>query len=211
MGKRFYFVRHGTTEGNEKDQFQLPTISLSEAGRSQADFVAKRFKTIPIQTVISSTMTRALETAHAIARETGVPLVENELFEEIKRPSLVRGRSKQDPEVHSIMKLVKENFGNPNWRHSDEENFFLLRDRAKQCLDLLLALPEDNVAIVTHGNILIMMLAILAFKDGVKPEDFHGLLSVLATSNTGITTIKYDELGWYILTWNDHAHLGEVK
>lgn len=88
---KIYFVRHNATEGTENNQFQLPTISLSEKGFKQADFIAKRLKdeNIPIDIVFASPMTRASQTANTIAKEIGHEVLENELFEEVKRPSFV--------------------------------------------------------------------------------------------------------------------------
>lgn len=206
-----YFVRHGTTDGNDANQFQLPTIELSEKGASEAQFMAKRFESIPIDVVLSSSMTRAAQTAHIIGKHINHPVVENPIFEEIKRPSFVRGKSKDDPEVKVVMKEVKKHFTNPAWRHSDEENYFLLKERAEKALEFVLASGKERVLVVTHGEILKMMLAIVIFGDELTPEIFERIKFVFATFNTAITKIEHNEMGWYILAWNDHAHLGEIR
>lgn len=206
-----YFVRHGTTEGNDSNQFQLPTIDLSEKGVTEAKFIAKRFESISIDRIFTSSMRRAYQTAQIIGEHIGHSIVENDLFEEIKRPSDVRGKSKGDPEVKAIMKEVKKHFTDPSWRHSDEENYFLLKERAEKALQFLLSRTEKRVLVVTHGEILKMMLSVVIFGDSLTPESFEHIRSVFGTFNTGITKIEHNELGWYILAWNDHAHLGEVR
>lgn len=212
-----YFVRHGVTAGNEANQFQQPTIPLSEKGIEQAEFLAKRFESISIDVVLASSMERARQTAKIINEVLGVPFHENALFEEIKRPSEVRGRDKKDPEVKEIMKQVKANFTNPDWRYSDEENFFLARDRAQKALDEAISRPEANVLIVTHGEILRMMLSVLTFKDKLTPDIYEAMKDTFVPFNTGITKVNYDpslgynDSGWYVHTWNDHAHLGTVN
>ena len=100
--KTIYFVRHGSTDGNETDAYQLHTLPLSEKGVAQAAFVAERFKTIPVDVIISSDMTRAAQTADRIARAVGRTVVHSEFFHEILRPSAVRGQLKANPEVMSI-------------------------------------------------------------------------------------------------------------
>ena len=208
-----YFVRHGVTEGNDNNQFQLPTISLSEKGISQAGFIAQRLKDddIPIDVVFTSPMTRASQTANIIANKIGHKVIKNELFEEIKRPSAVRGRSKEDQEVEQIMKDVKKYFTDPNWKHSDEENYFLARDRAKKALDFLLARKEENILVITHGEILKMMLSVIIHGEDLTPEIYEKIKFVFAIFNTGISKFEFNALGWYIRAWNDHSHLGEVK
>ncbi len=209
-----YFVRHGSTDGNESGQFQLPTIELSQKGKKQAELIAKRFENIPVDLIFTSPMTRALQTAQTIAERTGHIVIEDPVFEEIKRPSAVRGRSKSDPDVKAIMKTIKDTFTDSNNRHSDEEDYFQITDRAKKIMGLLSKREEQNILVVTHGEILKMFLALVIFGDKLTPDIFDEVKRTFVPHNTGITHIQYDhsfglhESGWYVLGWNNHAHLG---
>ena len=212
-----YFVRHGITGGNESNQYQLPTIKLSEQGVNQAQFVAKRFKSIPLEVIFTSPMTRASQTARIIADSIGRKVIESALFEEIKRPSIVRGRSKDDPEVKSVMKVIKETFSDRDKRHSDEEDYFQLKDRAEEAMKFLSERKEKEILVVTHGEILRMILASVIFSKELTPEIFDQVRRTFIPHNTGITVIQYDlsfeyhKSGWYVLSWNDYAHLGTVQ
>src|SRR3989338_6675604 len=212
-----YFVRHGITGGNESNQYQLPTIELSEQGINQAQFVAKRFKTIPVELIFASPMTRASQTASIIADSIGLKVMESSLFEEIKRPSIVCGRSKNEPDVKSVMKIVKETFADPDKRHSDEEDYFQLKDRAEEVLKFLSERNENEILVVTHGEILRMILSLVIFGKELTPEIFDQVRRTFIPHNTGITVIQYDlsfefhKSGWYVLSWNDYAHLGNVR
>jgi len=210
--KKIYFVRHGVTEGNDSNQFQLHTIPLSEKGVRQANLIAERLidDKIMIDVVIASSMTRASQTAGIIAKKRGLKVIESKLYEEIKRPSIVRGKSKADKEVKAIMVEIKANFANPNWKHSDEENYFLLRERAENALKFILDREEENILIVTHGSFLKMMLGVIVFNDKITPEIFKRMDYMFGTSNTGISLVEYNDLGWYVKTWNDYTHLGEA-
>lgn len=210
---KIYFIRHGVTDGNVGNQFQVHTTPLSEKGVIQANFIAERLKNenIPIDIVFTSSMTRASQTAKIIGEKIGHNVIEEDLFEEIKRPSLVRGKSKDDPEVKSIIKDIQNHFNDPNWRHSDEENFFLARDRAKKALDFILNRKEQNILIVTHGDILKMMLALAVHGENLTPEIFENIKMVFAIFNTAISKFEFNDMGWYIRAWNDHAHLGEIE
>jgi len=212
-----YFVRHGVTEGNETNQFQLPTIELSGKGVAQAKFMARRFDSIPVDAIFSSPMTRAAQTAKFIAERTGHTVIENELFGEILRPSVVRGKSKNDPAIQEVVKSIKINFTNPDTRHSDEENYFDAKARAEKILAFLATRTEENILVVTHGEILRMILSVVAFGSDVTPEIYDRFKRTFIPFNTGISKIQYDlsfglnPTGWYVLAWNDHAHLGEVE
>ncbi len=212
-----YFVRHGSTNGNEAGEYQLPVVELSEKGVKQAQFMAKRFESIPVDVVFASSMTRAAQTARIIAERTGHTVTENPLFEEIKRPSVVRGRNREDAEVKSIMRIVKDTFADPHKRHSDEEDYFQLKQRAEEAMAFLSGRKEQNILVVTHGEFLKMVLALVIFGDKITPEAYDHIRRTFVPHNTGITLIQYDlsfglhDSGWYVLGWNDHAHLGEVK
>jgi broad specificity phosphatase PhoE len=65
--KTVYFVRHGSTDGNEQGAYQHVHTPLSELGRRQAACVARRFERIPVDIVITSDMARAVETGRCIA------------------------------------------------------------------------------------------------------------------------------------------------
>jgi broad specificity phosphatase PhoE len=85
--KTVYFVRHGSTEGNEQGAYQHAPTPLSELGRRQAAFVARRFERIPVDIVIASDMERAAETGRCIAERNRFPLVVEPLFHEILHPT----------------------------------------------------------------------------------------------------------------------------
>lgn len=63
-------VRHGQTGWNKKKRLQGSTdIPLSKEGLLQAENVAGKLQTIPIDTIFSSTLKRATQTATIIAKK----------------------------------------------------------------------------------------------------------------------------------------------
>jgi len=65
-------IRHGETQWNVEERFQGHGDSpLTSAGRDQARALARRMKDIHFDSLISSDLGRALETASIIAEETG--------------------------------------------------------------------------------------------------------------------------------------------
>lgn len=208
--KKIYFVRHGATGGNEKDEFQLPTIPLSDMGLKQAKFVAKRFKTIPVDIIIASDMQRASQTANIISKVLDKKVTHLSLFQEILRPSFVRGKKKDEPEVIRVMEEVKTNFDNKEWHHSDEENFFDLKSRALKCLEYLQSLHEENILVVTHGQFLNMLIGVMGLGDTMTAKQFKLLQQFFIAKNTGITIVEEYKGKFFLLTWNDYTHLGDT-
>jgi broad specificity phosphatase PhoE len=67
-------TRHGHTDRSEPEQYlgQHVEAALSERGRASAARLAERLADVKIDRIVSSPMTRAVETAHIVARGRGV-------------------------------------------------------------------------------------------------------------------------------------------
>lgn len=75
-------IRHGETAGNRNRIIQVPETPLSQDGLEQAARLGERLANEPIAEIWSSHLPRAHQTAHAIVRTTGAPLVIHEELEE---------------------------------------------------------------------------------------------------------------------------------
>ena len=84
--KTVYFIRHGESEGIANLRYQPSEAPLTERGREQARLIAERCTRLQIDTIISSTMTRAQETAAIIAARTGLPVESSDFFRERRLP-----------------------------------------------------------------------------------------------------------------------------
>jgi broad specificity phosphatase PhoE len=208
--KKIYFVRHGQSEGNSGPIRQTKETPLTELGRKQAEFVAKRCATIRAEKIISSTMVRARQTAECILSETKLPIEYSDLFVERRRSSKELGKPKDDLDALEAEKIIKENFAVPGFRYLDEENFDDLKQRAKEALLFIAQQPENEIIVVLHGFFLRVILAYALFGDGLSGEEMQRFIRGLEMQNTGITVFEYDENKnkWLLWIWNDHAHLG---
>jgi probable phosphoglycerate mutase len=211
--KRFYFVRHGQTIDNINNIYQSASDPLTEKGVEQASLVAARFVSIPADIIIASDYVRARQTAEAIAGATGLPLRESAFFEEIRRPSDIIGREKQELEPKRIMDEIIENEPNADWHHLDEENLFEALARARKAIEYLCGLPEEKIIVVSHGMFIKMMLAAMAVKDDADAVKYYRMMRYfMIIDNTGITIAEYGnfvyDVPFRLRIWNDHAHLG---
>jgi 2,3-bisphosphoglycerate-dependent phosphoglycerate mutase len=205
---KVYFVRHGeSTLGEQKHQ--LPDSPLSEVGIKQAADIAQRFTNIPIDLILASSYTRALQTARAIEKIKGVPLIKSDLLIERKMPSLFHGKPAHDPEIVPIHQEIREHFYDPSYHYADEENFADLISRTKGAIDLVQSQQKEEIAVVTHGYFLTVMIFHILFGDNVDPQAFQLFRNHTENSNTGLTVCEVKGGNWKLLTWNDIAHLGE--
>ena len=84
MTTTLYLVRHAEAEGNWRRTFQGHSNSdVSEKGYRQLEYLARRFAEIPLDAVYSSPLKRAYETARAIDRAAGLPIVTDDDLMEI--------------------------------------------------------------------------------------------------------------------------------
>jgi len=210
--KTVYLVRHGETVSNAKEVFQEQSISLSEKGMRQADILATRLSKLPVDAIISSDLPRARQTAEKIGTVLHKEPLFVPFFRERKEPTSLQGKSYADPAVKKLRELRDEHIEDASWRYEDEETFFEVRQRAEQCLSLLLKQPEHCIVAVTHGAFMRFLLGIAIFDDAFTPDMWQKMRFGFMTSNTGITVLKHEAKqwtsGWSVLVWNDHAHLG---
>ncbi len=206
-----YLVRHGESKGNVDKLHEGHDEGLTGEGSRQAHAVAKRFDKIRVDYILSSTLIRARQTAEIINRRVKKPIEHTELLSEVKRPSELAGREEDDPQAQRIWKLLQENYHDETYRYSDEETFEDFKWRVTEFLSYSLTLNRDNILCVTHGITLRMIVSLTLFGENLNSYEFEKIASHLSTINTGITicTFEEEEAKWKLLTWNDHAHLGE--
>lgn len=72
-----YFFRHGETEWNrlELGMGGKQDIPLNDTGRQQARELASKLKKLPIQLIVTSPLSRALETAQIASSDMHVSIV----------------------------------------------------------------------------------------------------------------------------------------
>jgi broad specificity phosphatase PhoE len=148
-------VRHGESDGNAGVWFDAPEPHLTERGRRQARLAAERARSEPYDVLYSSCMSRALETACALAEATGleprvwVPLAEHRTLPEF------RGLSRSTLEARYPRLLLPEECREEGWWHHGVEDDDALSERAARVAADLRAHHEEaqhQVLVVTHGG-----------------------------------------------------------
>jgi len=215
--KTIYLVRHGESEGNLSYIFQTKDSPLTEKGREQAEFIAERIAKLPAEVIIASPLARTKATAEIIAARVGKPVEYSDLLIERRIMSELWGRPIDDPQIANIRQALFR-FGEPNLRHSDEENFEDLKARVDATLLYLQQRPENHILVIGHGLFTRILVARVLMGEKLTGAECLQILKVLRTRNTGLSVLHYKEnvgtgsegpeSDWQLLVWNDHAHLG---
>jgi 2,3-bisphosphoglycerate-dependent phosphoglycerate mutase len=212
MAKKIYLVRHGETNSNVSRAWQDPDEHLNDNGLAQAELVATRLRHLKVDRIITSTMPRALQTTEKIVSTMGLSYDTSDLLREIKVPtSLIAAPFTEEagtPQQQFISQRLAY-ASDATWHFEDEENPTEFLFRVKSALKFLTEQNEDSLLVVTHGGFLRCVLGYIITEGNCDATDVYRFFRTIKTTNTGITVLQYDEKGWVLRVFNDHAHFAE--
>ena len=149
---KLYVVRHGQSEWNALRKVCGATDApLTELGRQQAAetaaLVAEMTKNEPLDLIIASPLSRALDTGRAIQRACGdVPLIIDDRIREINFGDN-EGRSIKDPDFQAEKRIFPR-------RHPNGESMMLFTHRIYSFLDdIKEKYPDKTVLLACHNGI----------------------------------------------------------
>ncbi|MCL5008506.1 MAG: histidine phosphatase family protein [Candidatus Marsarchaeota archaeon] len=205
---KMLLVRHGETVLNARGRHQYPDTKLSKLGIKQAELLGLRLSSVRPDIIICSRLPRAVQTAKIISKATKSRIVYSNILYEFKRPSMLHGKPYNSPFSERIKASIIESVSDPEYHYSDEENYTELRKRAAKALSLLMRRKEKYVLVVTHGNMIGMMLSVMLIGMDVPITLSVSLARKFYISNTGITECEVGNDGKIsLVTVNDFTHL----
>jgi len=158
-GVILHLVRHGETDHNSGGlTLGRADVPLNETGRAQAAALGARFADYPVGVIYTSPLSRAQDTARAVAGERDIPLyvrdqliemdvgeTENITFQELRDryPEFLRDWGGEHPE-HARM--------------PGGESLAEVAERVDPFLSDLRAITHDHVVVVTHNFVLKVIL-----------------------------------------------------
>jgi broad specificity phosphatase PhoE len=202
-GHRIVVVRHGVTDWNRDGRFQGHLDPpLSDAGRREAILVAERIAGDPElrpARIVSSSLTRALETASAIAAAVGAEVEPDRRLIEIGQGEW-EGRTHAELEVSDADRYRA-------WREAagvrqppGGEPIASATARVLALLEALLDAEAATTCLVSHGGTL-RILARLVLDLG---DDRSWALDV---DNASVGVVSRTDGTWRLDRWNDTRHL----
>lgn len=208
--RRFYFIRHGETLLNATHVKQGAEGSLSEEGEAQADRTGKALAPLRIRAVITSSYTRAVETANIMNKHLHARINVSELFAERRNPAEVIGKKRDLPNVRKIIDQIENAYHEDDYRYSDEENFLDIKERADKALALLARQGDNRTVVVTHHVFLKILLARMLYPKNLHASDFIKLSFFNFSDNATVTVCEYHPWlhfsrtrGWKVVAYNE--------
>lgn len=201
---RIYLVRHGTTEWNQEEIFRgRVDIRLNETGRTEAQALANYFRSISLQAIYSSPLSRALETAQAVAEGRGLEITLDPAFIDI-----------DFGEWHGLpLKEVKEKFPGlyQAWREQPHtvtfprgENLDQVRHRAWEGLQAIIRKNEDQTILIVSHRVITKILLCAAL--GLDNSHFWQIKQ----DTTAVNCLEYHRGHLVVSLINDTCHLKSI-
>jgi probable phosphoglycerate mutase len=172
-------VRHGQSEWNAAGLMQGQTahVPLTELGRSQAEAAAAELAGLSPGVLISSDLVRAVQTAEPCARITGLPIVTTPALRE-QGYGVLEGRPSR--ELWDVI-----DWSDAQWSAEGGESLAELHGRVEAYLkDLCAEPPADVIALVTHGDTIRAIQAVVA---GLDPD----AMPAVTPQNGSITRLEF--------------------
>jgi len=199
-----FLVRHGRTGWNKEQIFRgHKDVPLDEVGREEALLVGERLKEEGIKGVYSSPLSRAKETAEAIARihNAEVQVVEGLIdlhFGEWEGRSLEEVK-KRYPDLYEQWQEAPHQVIFPGG-----EGLAAVNSRAMRAIeDIIQRHPQEAVALVSHRVVLKVLICALL---GLDNSHFWNI----AQDTTAINCFHHRNGTWICNFLNDTCHLKEV-
>ena len=155
LPRSFYFLRHGETDWNKQELLQGNTdIPLNDNGRAQAKSAAPFFLGLPIKYIVTSTLSRAQETAEIVNRHLKLDI----LFEDNIRERHFGDLEGQGYEHFQRLKkeaaekkLIIEENGLPC--PPNAEPYADFKQRCINGFQTHLSSLNDNILFISHGGV----------------------------------------------------------
>jgi probable phosphoglycerate mutase len=201
-------IRHGETRWNAEQRYQGHEDSpLTEIGRNQVEALGLRMKAFEFNSLISSDLGRAQETAAIIAHYTGHTVETDSRIRE-RNYGVLEGLTVPEIKAQHSEILEKLDENDPDYRVPRGESHRQHYERNASFIDELLRQKAGtNIALVIHGGVLDSIFRYVAGLPLDRPRCF-------TTNNASLSMIThgtfYGTTRWVIETWNDVGHLNGI-
>ncbi len=199
----YYFVRHGETEWNAEGRLCGRTdVPLSEVGRRQAQLLAKRLQSLPVEALYSSPLQRALETANIIGVAIRLDPMPDPRLMELSYGTWEGSTSAEcrrtDPENYRAWEMDPAAVAPPGGESGEQ-----LVGRVRPFLaDLAQKHPTGNVVVVCHRTVCRLLSCYIM---GAPLSEYRKRIPM---DNAALNIFEEREGKSRVMAINDTSHLG---
>jgi 2,3-bisphosphoglycerate-dependent phosphoglycerate mutase len=196
-------VRHAETTWNREKRMQGTTdTALSEVGRAQAQALARRLAGQAFSALYSSDLSRARDTAQAIAQQARRELVLEPRLRE-RAFGVFEGLIADEIRARYPQEYACFSSRDPDYEVPGGESARGFTQRCLGCLaEIASRHPGEEVVVVTHGLVLDSLYRAAHGLD-------HGVQRPVPLINASVNLFGYGSSAWRMVEWGDVSHLAE--
>lgn len=200
---RILAVRHGETAWNKDARIQGHTdIALNAHGRWQARQLAQALRDEPMAACYASDLSRARETAQAVADRHGQPVAIHAGLRERGFGSF-EGHTWTELQAAYPVETAAWSKREPHFAPPSGESLWQLQARVLATVSELAARhPGEQILIATHGGVLDMLYRLATRLDLQAPRSWE-------LTNTAVNRLLWSPEGLSLVGWADTTHLQE--
>jgi probable phosphoglycerate mutase len=201
---RILAIRHGETTWNQDKRLQGHLdIPLNERGHWQAARAAEALRDEAIAAVYSSDLSRAHQTASAIAAAQGLEVQTSARLRERDFGAL-QGRTWAELEIEAPEAALAWRTRVPDFAPGGGETLLQLRERIAATLDELAARHcGEQIVVVAHGGVLDVIYRLATGLELQAPRTW-------TVENAAINRLLWTPEGLSLVGWADSGHLDEA-
>jgi probable phosphoglycerate mutase len=202
---RIILVRHGETDWNATGRIQGQSDTpLNALGKIQAERVAHRLARETVQTLYSSDLARAFETATIIGERLGLTVAKSPRLRE-RQYGAWEGLTSAEIQARYPTQFDEWRARSTDFAPPQGETRSQLLTRALTALQTIARQHVGElVVVVTHGGFCYVLINhILGSVDGDRREFTFG--------NASLHTLEFAHDNWAVISVNETAHLDAVE
>jgi len=198
-------VRHAETAWNREKRMQGTTDTpLSDVGRVQAQALARRLAGEAFAALYSSDLSRARDTAHAIAQHSGRELVLEPRLRE-RAFGVFEGLIADEVRARFPQEYARFASRDPDYEVPGGESARGFTERCLGCLaEIAGRHAGEDIVVVTHGLVLDSLYRAAHGLD-------HGVQRPVPLINASLNLFEYGSSSWRMVEWGDVSHLAEEE
>lgn len=204
MTTRICIVRHGETDWNLEGRIQGHTdVPLNSRGRAQAMAMAYNAGHHHFSAIYSSDLSRAQETAQALAQREGLEL---HLLSKLRERhyGIFQGITAAEAATRYPDAYGHYSRRDPSYDFVTGENLLGFAARVQEGIDWMVRHHSgETLCAVSHGGVLDILYRQATSRPLQAPRDF-------VIPNCALNWFRYDAHGWHLELWADRRHLAQV-
>jgi probable phosphoglycerate mutase len=196
-------IRHGETAWNVETRIQGQLdVPLNERGRDQARRLSQALSSEKLDAVYASDLSRARETARAVAHRAGVPVIHEQGLRE-RGFGLFEGFTFQEIERRWPEQSRRWRRRDPEYGPEGGETLAGFYQRAVAAATALATAHRgQTIALVAHGGVMDCLYRAASRIALNAPRTWH-------LGNASINRLLHSPQGFTLIGWNDDRHLDD--